>query len=138
MFKWMPVAAVVSLVLVGCDGNKGSVKTALVCTGQEQRTVEQEVTTVDVTALPAVLERSLKEKPKSFSVETKLIGPLTGKYCGDSSNGDYIFRPGDCTNIKEFLAYHPEKGTVVVHLAVHRDNAHEYRAKYLCVAAPAK
>ena len=134
MFKWMPVVAVVSLMLVGCDGNKGSVKTALVCTGQEQRTVGVDVTTDNVKALPAILDRSLKDKPKFFSIETKLLGPLKGKYCGDSANGDFIFRPGDCTNYQEFLAYHAEKKTLVIHLPVHRDNANDYRASFVCEA----
>ena len=132
MFKWMPVVAVVSLMLVGCDGNKGSVETPLVCNGEEQRTVGENITNLDVKSLPAILDRSLKDKPKFFSIETKLLGPLKGKYCGDSANGDYIFRPGDCTNYQEFLAYHAENKTLVIHLPVHRDNPNEYRATFMC------
>lgn len=125
------------LTLVGCNANEGSVPTAYVCDGEEQlatgearsgNTKARET----VTNLQAVLERSFKDKPKFFSIETKLAGPLRGKYCGDSPKGDFIFRPGDCTNYQDLIAFHAEDKELIIHFPVQKDRPDEYEASFTC------
>ena len=132
---WMPLAA--ALLLVACS-NEGQVPTAYICDGEEQlakgeaKSGEAPQSRQNVTNLPAVLERSFKDKPKFFFIETKLAGPLRGKYCGDSAKGDFIFRPGDCTNYLDLIAFHAEENELIIHLPVQKDRPDEYQASFTC------
>lgn len=130
MFRWIPLAF--SALLVGCNANEGSVLTDMVCQGQEQLVQGESDQRVESDKLSATLERSFKDKPKFLTIETALAGSLKGKYCGDSARGDYVFHPGDCTNFREILAFHPQDMTLVIFLPPHSGKTSDYQASFNC------